>query len=99
MQKEVIFFDYEGEIDYEKTTQAVRSFYEQQTTLVVPGFYGANPFGKEKLLGRGGSDITGAVLAKALDAESYENWTDVSGIMMADPRIIDSPKVIEEISF
>ncbi|WP_373135326.1 aspartate kinase [Enterococcus durans] len=97
--KEVIFFDYEGEIDYEKTTQAVRSFYEQQTTLVVPGFYGANPFGKEKLLGRGGSDITGAVLAKALDAESYENWTDVSGIMMADPRIIDSPKVIEEISF
>ncbi|MCG3448738.1 aspartate kinase [Enterococcus durans] len=97
--KEVIFFDYEGEIDYEKTTQAVRSFYEQQTTLVVPGFYGANPFGKEKLLGRGGSDITGAVLAKALNAESYENWTDVSGIMMADPRIIDSPKVIEEISF
>ena len=67
--------------------------------MVVPGFYGANPAGKEKLLGRGGSDITGAILAKMLQAEGYENWTDVSGIMMADPRIIDHPKIIEEISF
>ncbi len=97
--KELLFFDYDGEIDYVKTNQAVQAIYSKQTTLVVPGFYGANPFGKEKLLGRGGSDITGAVLAKVLKAESYENWTDVSGIMMADPRIIDSPKVIEEISF
>ena len=57
----------------------------------------ANPCRKRKLLGRG-SDITGAILAKMLQAESYENWTDVSGIMMADPRIIDHPKIIEEIS-
>ena len=67
--------------------------------LTAQLFYGANPAGKEKLLGRGGSDITGAILAKMLQAESYENWTDVSGIMMADPRIIDHPKIIEEISF
>ena len=83
--KDLLFFDYDGKIDEEK--------------MVVPGFYGANPAGKEKLLGRGGSDITGAILAKMLQAASYENWTDVSGIMMADPRIIDHPKIIEEISF
>ena len=74
-------------------------FFDYDGKMVVPGFYGANPAGKEKLLGRGGSDITGAILAKMLQAASYENWTDVSGIMMADPRIIDHPKIIEEISF
>ncbi|WP_165038010.1 aspartate kinase [Enterococcus sp. ZJ1622] len=97
--KELIFFDYEGNIDYERTQQAVMQAQKLHKTMIVPGFYGANPDGKEKLLGRGGSDITGAVLAKSLQAESYENWTDVSGIMMADPRIIESPKIIEEISF
>ncbi|WP_165005456.1 aspartate kinase [Enterococcus sp. ZJ1668] len=97
--KELIFFDYEGNIDDERTQQAVTKARKLHETMIVPGFYGANPDGKEKLFGRGGSDITGAVLAKALQAESYENWTDVSGIMMADPRIIDSPKIIEEISF
>lgn len=66
--------------------------------MVVPGFTGRT-LQERKLLGRGGSDITGAILAKMLQAESYENWTDVSGIMMADPRIIDHPKIIEEISF
>lgn len=97
--KELIFFDYAGNIDDERTQQAVTKARKLHETMIVPGFYGANPDGKEKLFGRGGSDITGAVLAKALQAESYENWTDVSGIMMADPRIIDSPKIIEEISF
>ncbi|OQO70463.1 aspartate kinase [Enterococcus villorum] len=97
--KELIFFDYSGEVDEKRTSLAIINAYHEGKRLVVPGFYGANPMGKEKLLGRGGSDITGAILAKMLQAECYENWTDVSGIMMADPRIIDSPKVIEEISF
>lgn len=96
---QLIFFDYEGGIDFTRTGQAVREMYQEHQNLIVPGFYGANPAGKEKLLGRGGSDITGSVLASVLQADLYENWTDVSGIMMADPRIIDSPKVIEEISF
>lgn len=97
--KELIFFDYAGEIDEAHTFQAIENAYQKEQRLVIPGFYGANPLGKEKLLGRGGSDITGAILAKMLQAACYENWTDVSGIMMADPRIIDSPKIIEEISF
>lgn len=97
--KELIFFDYSGEVDEKRTSLAITNAYHEGKRLVVPGFYGVNPMGKEKLLGRGGSDITGAILAKMLQAECYENWTDVSGIMMADPRIIDSPKVIEEISF
>ncbi|MGM9904423.1 aspartate kinase [Enterococcus sp. 10A9_DIV0425] len=96
---QLIFFDHEGEIDFQQTSQAVQQKYQETQAIVVPGFYGVNPAGKEKLLGRGGSDITGSILANVLQAESYENWTDVSGIMMADPRIIDSPKVIEEISF
>ena len=97
--KDLIFFDYDGKIDQEKTAQEITKAFKRYPKMVVPGFYGANPAGKEKLLGRGGSDITGAILAKMLQAESYENWTDVSGIMMADPRIIDHPKIIEEISF
>lgn len=97
--KELIFFDYTGEIDEERTKQAIITIYQEKGPLVVPGFYGANPVGKEKLMGRGGSDITGAILAKLLNADCYENWTDVSGIMMADPRIIDTPKIIKEISF
>ncbi|MFV0559816.1 MAG: aspartate kinase [Enterococcus sp.] len=96
--KELIYFDYTGAIDFEKTEQAVQPFLKEEK-IVVPGFYGVNPMGKEKLMTRGGSDITGAILARSMHAAVYENWTDVSGLMMADPRIVENPQVIEEISF
>ena len=67
--------------------------------VVIPGFYGAMPDGSVKTFTRGGSDITGALAAAALDADVYENWTDVSGFLVADPRIIDNPEVIETITY
>ena len=66
---------------------------------VIPGFYGQDSHGKIKCFGRGGSDVTGAIVARAVHAAIYENWTDVSGLLMADPRLIDNPKPIEEITY
>jgi aspartate kinase len=66
---------------------------------VIPGFYGSGPDGEVRTFSRGGSDITGAVVARAVGAEIYENWTDVSGFLMADPRVVDSPKRIREVSY
>jgi len=66
---------------------------------VIPGFYGAMPDGSIKAFSRGGSDITGSIVARCLDAELYENWTDVSGFLMADPRIVKNPKHIKEITY
>lgn len=99
--KELICFDYNGKINDEKTTKAIKEKYEklEGSKIVIPGFYGSYPNGEIHLLSRGGSDITGSLVAKALNASIYENWTDVSGILMADPRIIDSPKRINEITY
>ena len=66
---------------------------------VIPGFYGQDPFGKIKCFSRGGSDVTGAIVARAVHAAIYENWTDVSGLLMADPRLVDNPTPIEEITY
>ena len=66
---------------------------------VIPGFYGANPDGTVRTFSRGGSDVTGSIVAKAINAELYENWTDVNGFLIADPRIVDDPKVIESITY
>jgi len=66
---------------------------------VIPGFYGLMPDGHIRTLSRGGSDITGALAAAALDADVYENWTDVSGILMADPRLVDNPQAIPEVTY
>ena len=67
--------------------------------VVIPGFYGAMPDGSVKTFTRGGSDITGALAAAALDADVYENWTDVSGFLMADPKIVQDPRPIERITY
>lgn len=96
---EIVFFRYDGKIDYEKTGEAVRSAFEKVGNIVVPGFYGAYPTGEIKLLSRGGSDITGSLLAMALGAEKYENWTDVSGMLSADPKIVKDPKGIKEVTY
>ena len=66
---------------------------------MIPGFYGARPDGAIKTFSRGGSDMTGAIVARGVDATVYENWTDVSGLLMADPRIVDSPRGIESLTY
>ncbi len=97
--KELISFNYDGKLNEALTEEKVKKAFAQYGTIVVPGFYGAYPNGTIKLLSRGGSDVTGSILAKCLNATLYENWTDVSGILTADPRIIDHPKAIKEITY
>ena len=94
-----IFFTYEGVLDKEKTYFAVSNAVEKYGRVLIPGFYGSLPTGKIRVMSRGGSDITGAVAAAAAHADVYENWTDVSGILMADPRIVKDPKPIPKITY
>ena len=93
-----LFFHYDGTVDQEKSYPALAALVTDRGA-VIPGFYGLMPDGKIRTLTRGGSDITGALAAAALDAEVYENWTDVSGILMADPRIVENPKTIERATY
>lgn len=97
--KELICLQYNGQVDVENTYQKVRNIVQKSTHIVIPGFYGALPNGIIKVMSRGGSDITGSLVAAALDAEIYENWTDVSGILMADPRIVPSAQSIHKMTF
>lgn len=96
--KDWLFFHYDGTVDQEKSYAKLRELVGEGCA-VIPGFYGVMPDGKIRTLTRGGSDITGALAAAALDAEVYENWTDVSGILMADPRIVDDPRPIERATY
>ena len=95
----VIFFKDNGVFDQERTNEAMRTELMQHENAVIPGFYGAMPNGTIKTFSRGGSDITGSIVARAVEADLYENWTDVSGFMMADPRIIPSPAAIDVITY
>ena len=96
---EVIFFDEEGEFDAEKTNEVLSERLAHTERAVIPGFYGSNPDGTIHTFSRGGSDITGSIVAKAVHADVYENWTDVSGFLVADPRIIKNPEAIEAITY
>lgn len=96
---EIIFFDEEGNFDDKKTDEAVAKRLENLERAVIPGFYGSGPDGKIRTFSRGGSDITGSIVAKAVHADMYENWTDVSGFLIADPRIIPNPKAIDVITY
>lgn len=91
-------FKFDGSIDQEASYEALQQLAEGRS-VVIPGFYGVMPDGHIRTLTRGGSDITGALAAAALDADVYENWTDVSGILMADPRIVENPLPIERITY
>lgn len=95
----VIFFNEKGDFDAEKTDEVLSARLAECKKAVVPGFYGAQPDGTVKTFSRGGSDVTGSIVAKAVKADVYENWTDVSGFMTADPRIIDSPARIDVITY
>ncbi|MBR1853565.1 MAG: aspartate kinase [Lachnospiraceae bacterium] len=95
----VIFFDENGSFDADKTNKLLSARLAESERAVVPGFYGALPDGTVKTFSRGGSDVTGSIVAKACKADVYENWTDVSGFLIADPRIIKNPKGIEVITY
>lgn len=97
--KEVIIFNEKGQFESEKTNEALKERLKKHERAVIPGFYGALPDGKIKTFSRGGSDITGSIVSRAVDADVYENWTDVSGFLMADPRIVDNPKPIKTITY
>ena len=92
-------FNFDGTVDQEKSYEALRSRVTPGAGAVIPGFYGAMPDGTIHTFSRGGSDISGSLAAAALDADVYENWTDVSGILMADPRIVDDPQTIPEVTY
>ena len=97
--KDVIRFNYDGSVDFDATGKALDIALLKSDRFVLPGFYGSLPDGTIKVMSRGGSDITGSILAKCLHADIYENWTDVSGFMMADPRIIEDPCHIDRITY
>ncbi len=97
--KKVIFFKENGTFDAEKTNDVLRDCLAKYEYAVIPGFYGSMPNGTIKTFSRGGSDITGSIVARAASATLYENWTDVSGFLMADPRCIHDPKPIEVITY
>jgi len=96
---EVIIFKEDGEFDAEKTNKVLSERLANVERAVIPGFYGAYENGVVKTFSRGGSDITGSIVAKAVKADVYENWTDVSGFLIADPRIIKNPEGIEVITY
>ena len=97
--KDVIIFNSTGEIDFAQTKALLSKAVNRGEKVVIPGFYGAYANEKIKLFSRGGSDITGAIVAACLQADKYENFTDVSGVLMADPRIINNPPAISGLTY
>ncbi len=94
-----IFFDDAGKYDWDKTRAKLRPKLEESENAVIPGFYGSMPNGTIKTFSRGGSDITGSIVARAAQAELYENWTDVSGFLIADPRVVKDSEPIKTITY
>ena len=97
--KDIIFFKENGTLDEARSYPEIDRRLKECAGAVIPGFYGTDSEGKIKTFSRGGSDISGSIVARAVNAELYENWTDVSGFLACDPRIINSPEKIEVISF
>lgn len=96
---DVIIFDTKGSLLLDQTVRAVRDRLRELDNAVIPGFYGRTTEGAVKTFSRGGSDVTASIIANAVKAEIYENWTDVSGFLIADPRIVENPDVIEVITY
>lgn len=96
---EVIFFKNDGSFDPEHTNSVLSKRLSSLKNAVIPGFYGGMPNDTIKTFSRGGSDISGAIVARAAMADVYENWTDVSGFLIADPRIVENPKPIASITY
>jgi aspartate kinase len=96
---ELIFFDARGRLDEDRTYATIRDTLGRLANAVIPGFYGSAHDGGVRTFSRGGSDVTGAIVARGARASLYENWTDVSGLLMADPRIVDQPRCIQTITY
>lgn len=96
--KNIIFFK-DGKLDEAKTEQKIKEVFVKKEYSVIPGFYGIDENGQIKTFSRGGSDVTGSVIANGLVADIYENWTDVSGFLVADPKIVNNPKTIKNITY
>lgn len=97
--KDVIIFNADGSLDTDTTHEALSDKLSKVSNAVIPGFYGADKDDNIVTFSRGGSDVTGALVAESINADLYENWTDVSGFLMADPRIINNPKPISTITY
>ena len=96
---DVIAMEFDGSFNFEKTSENLKTVLSEHDCFVMPGFYGKTPDGAVRVMTRGGSDISGSILARCLKADMYENWTDVSGFLMADPRIVENPRNIERITY
>ena len=96
---DVIFFKDDGTLDADKTNKVMGEVLAAHDNAVIPGFYGVMPNDTIKTFSRGGSDITGSIVARAVEADLYENWTDVNGFLMADPRVVDDPCTIQKITY
>ena len=94
-----IFFDADGRLDQDKTYPGLGKKLAETEAAVIPGFYGCGVDGRVQTFSRGGSDVTGSIIAKAILADIYENWTDVSGVLVADPRVIVNPKPIDVVTY
>ena len=95
----VIFFRDNGTFDEEKTNEVMAAELKEHKYAIIPGFYGVMPNGTIKTFSRGGSDVTGSIVARAAEADLYENWTDVSGFLMADPRVVEKPLSIKKLTY
>ena len=95
---DVISLTEDGRVD-KSSYRKLKARIKDKGRYIIPGFYGSDPDGKIKTFSRGGSDITGAIAARSVDADVYENWTDVSGLLMADPRLIENPGIVKELTY
>ncbi len=96
---EIIYFDEMGKLDAERTQAETEKRIARHDRAVIPGFFGSDVRGNLKTFSRGGSDITGAIVARGAHADIYENWTDVSGLLMSDPSIVKNPKPIDTVTY
>ncbi len=96
---DVIKFDRRGAFAAEWTNEMLMRAMEDHPRAVIPGFYGSYPNGDVHTFSRGGSDVSGAIVARAAEADVYENWTDVNGFLMADPRVVDNPRTIRQLTY
>ena len=94
-----ITFNDDGKVELETTKQKFLSLIDKNKNYVIPGFYGSDLTGNVKTFSRGGSDITGAIVACIVGAKTYENWTDVNGFLVADPKLCENPQIIEKLSY
>lgn len=96
---DIISLNFDGSVDYDKTRKALSKMIKEESYYVIPGFYASTPEKQVRVFNRGGSDLSGSIIVKSLDIDLYENWTDVSGLFVADPKIIDQPNKIDKITY